>query len=330
MIEFIAEWGPPRGLDNAMAQADATAEIGATHAKWQLLTPETLASRHAARYWSGELGGVDSQLVMFRRGHHKLTAEEWRALFQRCRALNVIPTVTPFDLDAVATLEVAGVDAFKLASGDITYKALYEAVAATGKPVYFSTGAATEPEITRARDWLGLWRYDVVAMAGDLVYPCRTQDATPVQQLRDPALLLWRRGYSDHTRGIPTAAAAVACGATALEKHITLDPGGDTPDDRMALTVEEAKRYLALARHAEELCTESIGDPQAQARIGARRSAYAARLLPAGHILEESDIQWLRPAPSGSIPPTVDLPGQRLVDIIGHGEPITYASLAKK
>ena len=204
---------------------------------------------------------------------------------------------------------------------------MYKAIAATHKPVYFSTGAASQTEMTRARDWLGCNRGDVIAMVCDLVYPCDLEDAAPEGGLWEANQVTDRVGYSDHTTSLITGAVAVVAGATTLEKHVTLDPHGDTPDDRMALTVEQARQYLTQAIQARMLGNEPIGDPQMTARIGARRSAYAARDLPTSTVLRDGDIEWLRPAPLDRIPPTINLTGQQIVDAVKRGEAVTYENL---
>ncbi len=321
MIELIVEWGSPRDLETAKRQADAAVLIGATWSKWQIYDPKKLASADAQRYWDSELGGSESQLKTFEGGG--LSSREWLQLGNHCRKLDVKMLATPFDLAAVDLLESIGVEAYKLASGDVTYRPLYEKVAHTGKRIFFSTGAASIAEIRSARAWLK--KAAPTAMACDLVYPCRADQADLTQQLKQlrgegiTSVL----GYSDHTREIVTGAVAVAHGARVLEKHVTLDTDGDSPDDRMALTVEQAGEYLRLAESALDLCKPVKDDPQREARQGARRSAYAAQAITAGQVLIDADVAWLRPAPPGSIPPTYKLKGRVPVRAIGKGERIT-------
>ena len=281
MIELSVEWGIPRDLKTAMRQADAAESIGATWTKWQAFKPKNLASSDAKRYWDADLGGSESQLETFKGGG--LTSDEWLELATHCRSLDVKILATPFDLGAVDLLESIGVEAFKIASGDINYRALYERIAQTDKRVFFSTGAANIAEIRSAKSWLK--QASAVAMACDLVYPCpagKTNLRHQIQLLRDEGITSII-GYSDHTREIITGAVAVACGARVLEKHVTLDPDGDSPDDKMALTVNGAREYLDRAQLALDMCTPVKDDPQHEARIGARRSAHATRSLNAGH-----------------------------------------------
>lgn len=325
MIELICEWGIPVDLDTAQRQAQAAASIGAAWSKWQMLDPARLASADAKRYWDAKLGGSESQRETFEAAGG-LDEVEWAKLGRYCKTVGVSMLVTPFDLEAVELLEVLDVEAYKISSGDITYRPLYEKVAQTGKRVFFSTGAASLGEIRSARAWLR--RSPAVALACDLIYPCPAKQTDFVRQLKQLRGVTSILGYSDHTRELATGAMAVAHGARALEKHVTLTPHGDRPDDRMALTVSEAKRYLELADEAAALCDRPVGeDQQARARLGARRSAYATRDLEAGTVLKASDIIWLRPAPPDAIKPTQRLAGRTLAHPVGAGDRIEREAL---
>ena len=324
MVDLICEWGQPRSVVQALEQARATKEIGAGFAKWQIFDPARLASKKAMRYRDEELGGPKRQLATFRLAP-VLGEEEWAEIMVGTRALGVEPMATPFDLEAVELLEGLAVSAYKIASGDITYKALIGAIAKTEKRVYLSTGAANDHEIERALGWLD--GCDVVLLACDLVYPCPAADAALAQQIPRLRELGGEVGYSDHTREVVTGAVAVALGAVALEKHMTLDPDGEAPDDRMALTVEGATIYHRLAGEAARLCATVTSDPQKPARLGARRSAHAAHDLDADHILKKGDIAWLRPAPRDGIPPTAKLVGRTLAQPVEAGARIQHGDL---
>lgn len=336
MIDFLVEWGQVSDLPTALRQVEATHEIGARTAKWQIFHPSRLVGPDAKRYWNKELGGAESQRDMFDE-LGCLTENEWRQVARACHDHGVQFMATPFDLEAVDLLERLGVSAYKIASGDLTYKPLIEKVAATGKKVYLSTGASTQEEIFDAARWLE--GSDVVAMACDLVYPCDPADSSINEQMTAlrrmermyadvPAWPVVGLGYSDHTREVITGAVAVALGARTLEKHITLDKERGTPDDLMALTVTEAAAYLQAANDAAAIVEPVRGDPQAPARIGARRSAHAKAFLPRDHILTPDDVVWLRPCPEGAVPPTKDITGKRLARPIGGGQRINTADLA--
>ena len=330
-LEIIAEWGQPRTLTVAKRQVEATRAAGAQWAKWQVIEPAELASRDAAPYWdTALLGGEATQHEQFavRKGW---TVKEWTALRLYCHGCGVRFMATPFSLGAVRMLGALTADGIKIASGDITYRALIERAAATNCRLFISTGAATTAEVRAAAQWgRALGCVGPTLLACDLVYPCSTANANLARQL--PRLAGfgygYSVGYSDHTREVVTGAVAVALGATVLEKHVTLTPDGPRPDDHMALTVGQMKDYIARARDAAELCAPSQGDPQAAARVGARRAAHAARDLTLGQKLTRRDIRWLRPAPERSLPPTTQIEGLTLRRPVAAGALITEDDLA--
>lgn len=311
-VRICAEFGQSHhgSLDAAMLQAKAAKDAGCQAVKWQIFQTDKLASRHARRYWSEHLGGSDSQADTF-RNNGMLSWVQWTEVFHYCKAISIEPMATPFDLDAVDLLEDLQVSAYKIASGDITYTPLLEKVGRTGKPVFLSTGASHPDEVYRALRTL--WNCPkVTLLACTLSYPTAPPDANlgRVGWLRRsfPACQV---GYSDHTLRTDTALAAVAAGATVLEKHATLTEGGtDTssgvPDDRMALNPSRLASYVAYAQLGADMLGEGGFAPvkaEMAARVGARRSGYATRTVHVGEKVTPGDVAWLRPCdPHGFAP----------------------------
>lgn len=298
MIEVIAEWGQSCGgnLDTAMAQAHATREAGCAWAKFQTFHPDRLVSPNAGRYWDPTLGGFASQRATF-LANGMLNDTDWRTLAEYCHSLGVGFMSSPFDLEAVDLLVAAGARAFKIASGEITHRQLLQLVAQTGLPVYLSTGAATLTEISRALDWLR--PAEVTLLACTLAYPTLEGDANlgRIETLR--RLYPNPVGYSDHTLRCDTSMAAVALGATVLEKHATLSSDGAVPDDKMALDPAGLRTYVKYALLGESLrgnAAVAPSDAEQAARAGARRSLHAAVNIPAGKTLQLDDFVCLRPA----------------------------------
>lgn len=296
MVDVIAEWGQSnRGdLATAIRQADVAKWAGCTWAKWQMFDAHRIAGPDAKRYWDERLGGSESQLETFHLGG-MLAPEGWRALKAHCDTIGLGFLATPFDLEAVDLLEDLGVSAYKIASGDITYKQLLQKVAATGKPVFLSTGAAFMDEIGQAVRWLH--PCEITFLACSLTYPCPDGDAN-LGRIGTLAARYERVGYSDHTLGTSTALAAAAAGATVLEKHATL--GGDNvPDDRMALGPDQLAEYVWLAQTGAKFRGDGLVAPmdsELAARTGARRSLHAARTIEAGARFRPGDFVCLRPA----------------------------------
>lgn len=322
-VRVIAEWGQSHGgsLDVAIRQAEATRDAGAWAAKWQIFAPERIASRHARRYWDPTLGGSDSQLTTF-TDNGMLSVADWARLRAHCRRIGVEFMATPFDLEAVDLLESIGVDVYKIASGDITYRRLIEKVAATGKPVILSTGAPSEPEIRRT---LGLlWNSDVTLLACTLAYPTLDEHAHlgRIETLRS-RFVGYKVGYSDHTLGHRTSMPAAALGASVLEKHCTLGDRYRAPDDSMALNPNGLRLYVHYAEMGAAMRGNPrlvVADEEQPARVGARRSAYAARTIPAGTVLADDEIVWLRPYDPDGVGAHQNIVGRTLREMVAEGD----------
>jgi len=307
VVKVIAEWGQScqGDLDQAIAQARTAKECGCAFSKYQTFQTDRLVSRTAARYWDRSLGGSDTQAETFNR-NGMLPPSAWRELAAACKEIGVGLMSSPFDLEAVDLLVDAGVDALKIASGEITHRQLIERVAETGLPVVLSTGAATAAEIDAAVVWLS--PTVPILLACTLSYPTATANAElgRISTLRR-RFLGCQVGYSDHTIRTDTAMVAAALGATMLEKHCTLSSQGDVPDDKMALEPDSLKLYVRYAqlgaamRGSGEL---GASETEQAARTGARRSLHAARDIAAGETFKPGDFVCLRPG--DGLPPAWD------------------------
>lgn len=297
--QCVAEFGQSHRGDIRIAikQIEAAKQAGAHAVKFQTFDPAEVASARAVRYWNADLGGHESQLDTF-ADNGMLPREAWPTLSSLCDSLGVEFLSTPFSLRAVDELE-PHVRRWKVASGDITYRRLLEHIAATGKPVMLSTGAATEDEIDRALDWLE--PVPVVLLACTLSYPC-PDDEAHLGRIEGLRRRFFHRcqsvGYSDHTTGTTTSFAAAALGATVLEKHCTLSADGPVPDDGMALTPEGLARYVTNAQRGAVMRgdpTLTAKDCEQAAFEQARRSVCAARPIREGQTLTADDLVSLRP-----------------------------------
>lgn len=264
-------------------------------AKFQAVFPETLCTADSPTYFQqvGEI--APTQREFFTRSA-TFTQRDYEFLADECVANGVEFLCTPFDVATVGWLNPL-VKAFKIASADITNIPLLDAIAATGKPVYLSTGAATLAEIDEAT--VGRWRRrDVTWMHCVLSYP------TPLADAHLAPIARWApygpTGYSDHTlfsRDVLTTAWLL--GASVIEKHYTFDktlPGNDHYHsmDQLDLSL--------LCQHFRQLqLVIGEGDKRVlpieeAARRYARRGLYAARAIPQGKTLEAEDIAILRPS----------------------------------
>jgi len=313
MRRLVAEIRSANGdLDYALACVDAFAAAGASDIKGQLYTADRLTSRTAKPYGKG-LSEPDTQHEAFSKA---LTYGEWRQVKEKCDEAGVGFFGSVFDRDAVEEGLAAGWSAFKLASGDITYQELIRHTAAacdmSGATLIFSTGAATEVEVMRARGWINDISPDVLEASVQLVctlsYPTELEDAHVDRVTTWQHCITTAVGYSDHTRGIAAADYAYRIGASLVEKHVTLTPGegGDhdfasTPDQIARLVDGNVPTHTVSDAIVAGDHRLRVLDTEAAARLGARRSLHTVRDVEAGDRIRYSDVTAVRPG--GSIEP---------------------------
>lgn len=336
-MRVIAEWGQTfRGsVEMACRQASIAARAGCWASKWQMLTPGALAAADAPAYWEHAALG-EQQRDTFT--HNKpLAYDAWAPIVEHCAAEGIVFLSSAFDLRAVEALYELKVPAVKIASGDITYRTLLEHVGATDMAVFLSTGAANGAEIERALGWLGA-DTRVTLMACDLVYPCWDEAANLaritwlVDKFVDAHDERIDVGYSDHTIGTSAALAGGALDAAALEKHVTLNPMGGTPDDEMGLPWEDLAEYVAMAHLGVELRGEYGPGPsprEAPALVGARRSWHATVDLERGDRIDGGRVAALRPCFPDALPVSDDPVGWVLTAPVKAGRPIPLAAVER-
>jgi sialic acid synthase SpsE len=324
----IAEIGLNHGgsLDRALAMVDAAAAAGASAVKLQtidadrLVLPQAPAPAHVK---------VESLRAFFRT--FELNWDAHKAVATRARRLGMAVMTTPFFEEAVPVLESLGFDAFKIASGDLTYDGLIAAAAGTGAPLVISTGMATLDEVRHALDVAR------TAGAGGVgVLHCVSAYPTPVhdENLRAIPTLAAAcgvpAGLSDHGRGLASAVAAVALGADLYERHFVLADDEDAIDRPVSSTPEEFAAIVEAMRHTRAALGDGVKacrPSEEPNRIPSRRGLYAARPLPAGHVVRPGDFVALRPA--SGLPPqwSRDLVGQALRRAMAEGDAFEEADL---
>ena len=304
-------------VELAIRMAHDAHQAGAYGFKTQLLKPDTIAAPGAPLYWDDRFGTKNQREAFRLAGLVDYGA--WSAVKEACDDIGIVFFATPFDLEAVEVLHGMGVQHYKVASGDLTYRDLIRACYATGGEVILSTGAAYEQEIVRALEWAP----DATLLACTLSYPTPYHAAhlariTALQKLT-PSV-----GYSDHTSWKYTALAAAALGAEMLEVHYTHDrTADDVPDHAMALDPAGLSEYCTAAWAGHILRGHGTLAPcqeELRARDGARRSAHAAFSFPAGHVLTPEDYLWVRP--NGPVQPWQDLAGKTLMESVTAGHQI--------
>ncbi len=312
---------------DAHALVDLAADCGADAIKFQTFDPAALVSPTAqtAAYQAASTG-IGTQRELLER--LVLPEAAWPELRDHAVERDIDFLSTAFDLGSLDLVCRLGVHALKLGSGELTNKPLLTEVATRGLPVLCSTGMGTEAEVADAVDWLA-------GAPGLLLLHCVSSYPAPVEQANLRAMVTMRRtfgvpvGWSDHTVGTVTAVAAVALGAAALEKHITLDRSRPGPDHAASADAEGFTAYVADVRAAHAALGDGRKVP-VPAEAGnvplVRRSWHAARDLAPGERLGPGDVALLRPA--SGILPARDVVGAELVRAVRRGEPLHEDDLA--
>jgi pseudaminic acid synthase len=227
------------------------------------------------------------------------TPWDWHEpIFQRARDLGMIAFSTPFDETAVDFLEEREVPCYKIASFENTDIPLIRKVAAKGKPLIISTGMATVAELAEsveaARE---SGCRDLVLLKCTSTYPASPENSnlSTIPHLRD--LFACEVGLSDHTRGIGVGVAAVALGATVVEKHFTLNRAEGGVDSAFSMEPTELEALVCETERAwKAKGTVHYGATEAeQASLRFRRSVYIARDIKAGDALTRDNLRIIRP-----------------------------------
>ncbi|MCR4419329.1 MAG: N-acetylneuraminate synthase [Clostridia bacterium] len=301
-VFIIAEAGVNHNGDPELARrlVDAAVYAGADAVKFQAFRAEevaTAAAERAAYQRANEPERDESQLEMIRRV--ELGHEELKKVFDYCREKGITFISSAFDLESVDFLCDLGVPYLKVPSGEITNYPYLRHVAGKGRPVILSTGMATLGEVEGAVNLLRS------GGCGDIVLlHCTTNYPTPPQEVNLRAIETMRRafglpvGYSDHTPGPAAAVAAIALGAVAIEKHLTLDRNLPGPDHRASLEPEEFRTMVRYIREVEVCLGDGLKRPTAGELAimpAARRSLVARRDIAAGEVITEQCLAVKRP-----------------------------------
>ena len=323
---IIAEAGVNHNGDLKLAKKliDAAAEAGADLVKFQTFNADRQVTRTAkkADYQTQTTDSKESQHEMLRR--LELSSEMHNELIAHCATRNIGFFSTGFDVESVDLLVGLGQDHFKIPSGEITNLPYLRHIGRLGKPVIFSTGMATMGEIETAIDVL---EQTGTPRANITVLHCTTEYPTPMAEVNLRAMQSIHAafgvavGYSDHTPGIEVAIAAVAMGASVIEKHFTLDRNLPGPDHKASLEPEELKAMVAAIRNIEIALGDGIKrltPSEAKNKPIARKSLVASQLIKAGEVFSAKNIIAKRPD-TGISP-------MRWDEVIGHTAPRDFAA----
>ena len=302
-VIIIAEAGVNHNgsYELAIKMVDEAKRAGADYVKFQTAKPELVISTFApkAEYQKETTGAAESQLEMCKAIHLPLT--DYKPLKEYCDKVGIGFMSTPFDLVSIDVLEPLDMDYYKIPSGEITNLPYLRKIASKHRPVILSTGMCEVEEVEAALQVLeqgGVKRSDII------VLHCNTEYPTPMADVNLRAMDDLRRslgvevGYSDHTKGIEVPIAAVALGATVIEKHFTLDKTMEGPDHKASLEPDELKAMVDAIRNIEQaLCDghKHVSPSERKNMDIARKSIVAARDIRKGEVLTEENITTKRP-----------------------------------
>ena len=329
---IVAEAGVNHNGDSSMAidLVDAAAAAGADAVKFQTFRADALVTRSAALAPYQREGSLDdSQFAMLRR--LELKPSTLRRAFTRARSRGIVAFSTPFDVESVHLLQSLQVPAIKIGSGDVTNLLLLRAACAVGVPIILSTGMAYIEEIGLA--------VAAIRAAGDpplSILHCISAYPTPTRDSNLRAIPALRRrfrcevGFSDHTTEATAPIAAVAFGATIIEKHLTLDRTLPGPDHAASLEPEGFAKMVAAIRDAYAALGKARDAPypiENSNRPAARRSLVLRRRMAAGTRLSIRDLDVKRPA-AGISPLRLDeVVGRRLARDVARDVPLVHSDL---
>lgn len=300
---IIAEAGVNHNGDLGMAMqlVDVATKAGADLVKFQTFSADRLATRAAkkAGYQTRTTGSKESQHEMLRR--LELTAKMHNELIAYCATCNIGFFSTGFDIESVDLLVSLGQNRFKIPSGEITNLPYLRHIGRFGMDIILSTGMATMGEIEAAIDAL---EQASTPRTKITVLHCTTEYPTPMAEVNLRAMQSIRSafgvavGYSDHTPGIEVAIAAVAMGASVIEKHFTLDRKLPGPDHKASLEPEELKAMVAAIRNIEIALGDGIKrltPSEAMNKPLARKSLVSSRAIKMGEVFSAGNITTKRP-----------------------------------
>lgn len=302
-VTVIAEAGVNHNGDIELARQMVVAakQAGADYVKFQTAIPELVISTYApkAEYQKITTGADESQLEMCRKIH--LPLSDYAGLKAYCDEVGIGFMSTPFDLVSIDCLAELGMDYWKIPSGEITNLPYLRKIASYGGRVILSTGMSTLDEVENAVKILesnGTGRENIILLH------CTTQYPTPfgavnLRAMESLATLGCSSvGYSDHTQGIAVPVAAVALGASVIEKHFTLDRSLPGPDQTASLEPDELRQMVDEIRQVElafgdgEKKVAEVERPNIEV---ARKSIVATRFIRKGDVLSEDNLTVKRP-----------------------------------
>jgi len=300
-VLIIAEAGVNHNgsLENAKKLVDKAKESGADCIKFQTFKSENIVSKNAVKadYQKNNTDSNETQLEMLRK--LELPYTDFAELSEYCKLKKILFLSTAFDFDSIEFLSSLGMALWKIPSGEITNLPYLIMIAKTQQPIILSTGMSTLEEVEQAVN---------ILRANDCsditILHCTTEYPAPYEDVNLKAMDTLRQmfnvpiGYSDHTEGIEIPIAAVAMGATVIEKHFTLDKNMEGPDHMASLEPDELKAMVKAIRNVEIALGNGIKIPaesEIKNMLIARKSIIAKHCINKGEVFTEENLTVKRP-----------------------------------
>lgn len=301
---IIAEAGVNHNGDLNLAKKliEVAAKSGADFVKFQSFKAELCVSKNAkkAAYQLKTTAKDESQLEMIKKLELDFNAHQ--LLISHAKQCGIAFLSTPFDLESIELLDDLGLEVFKIPSGEITNLPYLKKIAKLNKKIILSTGMSNLGEIEAALEILcqgGTQRANITLLH------CTTEYPAPFDEVNLKAMQTLKNafnldvGYSDHTKGIHISLAAIALGASVIEKHFTLDKNMPGPDHKASLEPDELQELCTKIREIESALGDGIKQASKSERKNieiARKSLVAKKKIKKGEIFSEENLTTKRPA----------------------------------
>lgn len=303
-VLIIAEAGVNHNgsIELAKRLVDEAVNAGVDYIKFQTFKSEKLVSKAAkqAEYQQKNIGHEgESQYTMLKR--LELSPADHEVLIDYCNSKGIMFFSTAFDMDSIDYLHSLNLGLWKIPSGEITNFPYLRKIATFGEPIILSTGMSELNEIEEAIQVLikyGVAKEDLTVLHCTTEYPTPFKDVNLKAMLQIGEKFGVKIGYSDHTKGIEVPIAAVALGATVIEKHFTLDKTMEGPDHKASLEPDELKAMVTSIRNIENALGSGhkhVSDSERKNIEIVRKSIVAACPIKAGELLTEDNLTVKRP-----------------------------------
>lgn len=302
-VFIIAEAGVNHNgsIELAKKLIDAAVDAKADAVKFQTFKTESLVCKNTqkADYQKETTNSNESQFEMIKK--LELDVEAHHTLFEYCLEKNILFLSTPFDHDSIELLNGLGLEIFKIPSGEITNLPYLKHIGRLNKKVVLSTGMSNMEEIRAALDILiqsGTLKENITVLHANTQYPTPMCDVNlkAMQTIGQTFDITY--GYSDHTLGIEVDIAAVALGASCIEKHFTLDKTMEGPDHKASLEPHELKAMVQAIRNIEQALGNGVkqASPSEIKNMSVvRKSIVAKQAIKKGELFTAENLTIKRP-----------------------------------